>query len=202
MRPRFYLRLSLLLLCYGLMGALIAQDTVADPKGSFSLTTNPPYFLFGGYYVKPAYHFPKRWSVGLTAQGGFEIPDFSRNQFFDFTGEDIAVNWNYAIGAELKYRFTDAVYDKGFYTAFNLGYEGWDVSVTDTDTFDNWFASIDLGYTWYPFRRQRFHVGLNYTLIFILNNTEKRTVNETTYNINRVVPPSLLPGAILVGWRF
>lgn len=197
-----YWSILLLISSICLSWSATAQDSETTEKGSVTLVTNPAYFVLGGYHIKPSYHFPKKWSLGLTIQGGFELPEFARDQFFDFSGDDITVDWTYAIGAELKYRFSKASFDKGLYTAFNLGYEGWDVkNASQEESFDNWFASIDLGYNWYPFKKERFHVGVNYTLIFILNNTEDRTLGETTYNIDSIVPPSLIP-SILVGWRF
>ncbi|MEL6562119.1 MAG: hypothetical protein AAFQ94_28295 [Bacteroidota bacterium] len=179
-----------------------AQSIDDSEKGSVSVVVNPSFFVLGGYHFKPSYHFPKRWSVGATLQGGFELPDFARDQFFNTSAGEVIVDWTYAIGLELKYRFSDAPYDKGFFTAFNLGYEGWDVSSgQEIDQFENWFASLDAGYNWYFLKDDRLNLGVHYTLIFILNNTDNRTVDEVTYNIRSVVPPSVLP-SILVGWRF
>lgn len=178
-----------------------AQNSGTAREGSFSLVTNLPYFILGGYHLKPSYHFPKQWSIGVTAQGGFELPEFARDQFFKTSNEDITVDWKYAIGAELKYRFSEAAFDKGFYAAFNIGFEGWEVKNVETREFDNWFASVDLGYNWYPFKKKRFHVGLAYALIFILNITNEQLLDGATYNIRSVVPPTLTP-TLLLGWRF
>ena len=60
---------------------LAAQDN-KTATGSFSLTTNPVYFGLGGYHIKPAFHFPQRWSVALTLQGGFELPEIARDSIF------------------------------------------------------------------------------------------------------------------------
>ena len=181
---------------------LKAQNHGESPEGSISLATNPAYFVLGGYHFKPSYHFPKKWSVGATWQGGFELPSFARDQFFNSNNDGVTVDWVYAIGAEVKYRFSDAAFDKGFYAAFNLGYESWEVKQGEAeDNFDNWFSSIDFGYNWYPFKKEQFHVGLSYTLIFILNNTEDRNVGDAVYNINTIVRPSFIP-TILIGWRF
>ena len=178
-----------------------AQSDDPYPHGSFSLVTNPAFFALGGFHLKPSYHFPKKWSVGATFQGGFELPEFAQEQFFEFADDQLSIDWTFAIGLELKYRFSDATFDKGLYAALNLGYEGWEADRNDSDTFQNWFTSLDLGYNWYPFNRARFHVGLAYTLIYILNNTDERQVGETEYRLKSLVPPSYIP-SILVGWRF
>lgn len=191
----------LLLGFIGLHSQLHSQSGAGLSKASISLTANPAYFVLGGYHIKSSYHFPKRWSIGLTIQGGFELPEIARDQFFNVTNEAIAVEWAYAIGAELKYRFSDASFDKGLVSVIGLGYEGWKVYLQDTDEFENWFLGIDLGYNWYPFGKQRFHVGVNYSLIFILNNTDARSVGGNSYNLKRIVLPNYIP-SILIGWRF
>ena len=194
---------KLLFLCtlLGLGLQLKAQEANIE-AGNITVVTNPAYFFLGGYHLKPSWHFPKRWSIGATLQGGFTLPDFARDQFFEVSDDGTDINWDYAIGLELKYRFTDAPYDKGFYTAFNLGYEGWEAELEgQSDRFQNWFTSIDVGYNWYPFERERVHLGLAYTLIFLLNNTDERPLGDTSYRLRSVVPPSAVP-SIFVGWRF
>ncbi len=184
------------------MPQIWAQGQPESDKGSFSVTINPVFYLLGGYSVKGFYHLPKKWSFGLAAEAGFELPDIARDQFFD-NNEDITVDWDYLVGLDVRYRFTDSNVDRGFYALGTVGYEGWTITedAGQEDSFDNWYASVGLGYNWYPFKKPNFHVGASYNLIFILNNTEERTVGDSRYNINSVVPPSFLP-TFLLGWRF
>ncbi|PRX54905.1 outer membrane beta-barrel protein [Flagellimonas meridianipacifica] len=182
-----------------------AQD--ADPhidKGSFGISTNPAYFALGGYSVRGIYHLPKRWSFGLNIEAGFELPDDFRDLFFN-DNQAINVDWDYLVAAEARYRFSKESYDAGFYVNGSVGFEGWTVNeiASDADTsFDNWFSSFGVGYTWYPFKKKNFNVGLNYNIIFILNNTDDQQVGDTTFNIESVIPPTLIPSNILIGWRF
>ena len=171
-------------------------------KGSFSVTVNPAFYILGGYSAKGFYHLPKKWSLGVAAEASFELPDFSRDQFFDNNG-NVDVHWDYLVGIEARYRFNDSNIDQGFYLAGTLGYEGWTIT-SDTgaeDSFDNWYSSLGVGYNWYPFRQPHFHVGAAYSIIFILNNAEDRLVGDTNYNIRPVVPPSVIP-TLYLGWRF
>ncbi|MEO0471227.1 MAG: hypothetical protein AAF206_16480 [Bacteroidota bacterium] len=180
---------------------LSAQEKALPLGGRVTLGSNPVYWVLGGYHIKPSYHFPQKWSVGLTLQGGFILPDFARDQFFSHKNDSITVDWRYAIGIELKYRFTKASFDKGLYTAINLGYEGWTVEAEENEAFDNWFSSLDVGYNWYPFAKKRLHFGAQYTLIVILNNTNEQRAGDSPFNIRRLVPPSLAP-SLFIGWRF
>jgi len=179
-----------------------AQDRNNLEKGSFSATVNPSFYILGGYSIKGFYHLPKKWSFGLAAEANFELPDFARDQFFK-NDEDITVDWDYLIGVEGRYRFTDNHIDKGFYVFGSLGYEGWTIRDNDgnKDEFDNWYSSLGIGYNWYPFKKPNFHLGASYNVVFILNNTEERTVGQAQYNLRPVVPPSFAP-TIYLGWRF
>ncbi len=187
------------------MGNLQAQDQ--DPpldKGSFGVSTNPTYFALGGYSIRGIYHLPKRWSFGLNAEAGFELPDDFRDLFFN-DNQAIEVDWDYLVAAEARYRFSKESYDAGFYVNGSVGFEGWTVNEisSDADTsFDNWFSSFGVGYTWYPFKKKNFNIGVNYNIIFILNNTDGQLVGDTAFNIERVVPPTFIPSNILIGWRF
>ncbi|MEM7109772.1 MAG: hypothetical protein AAF519_16215 [Bacteroidota bacterium] len=181
--------------------ALFSQGD--DPnKASFSITANPAYYVLGGYSVKGYYITPNHWSFGVAAEASFELPDFARDQFFD-NNEDITVDWDYLIGVEARYRFTDSQVDKGLFVQGGLGYEGWTVTSTDgaIEEFDNWYANIGLGYVWYPFKKPNFHLGANYSVVFILNETQERTLGASEYNIRTIVPPSFAP-SIFIGWRF
>lgn len=180
------------------------QANSNDDRPSFGVNVNPAYFALGGYSVRGIYHLPKKWSFGLNIEGGFELPDDFRDSFFN-DNSAIDVDWDYAIGLEARYRFSDAAYDKGFYAFGTLGYEGWTVNEIGTsvdESFDNWFSSVGVGFNWYPFKKKNFNVGLSYNVIFILNNTDDQTVGNTTFNIESVIPPSLVPSNIHIGWRF
>ncbi|MEM7658508.1 MAG: hypothetical protein AAF399_20450 [Bacteroidota bacterium] len=178
-----------------------AQEAGLPLQGRVSILANPSYFVLGGYHISPMYHFPQRWSVGLTAQGGFQLPEFVRDDFFQHQIEDLAIDWAYAIGVEVNYRFSRASFDKGFYVNGSVGYEGWRATeAANSDEFRNWFTSISLGYNWFPFRRDRLHLGLRYSLIFLLNNTEPRDLGNGTYQLRRIVPPSIAP-SVFIGWR-
>ncbi|MEM6841677.1 MAG: hypothetical protein AAF632_05595 [Bacteroidota bacterium] len=181
--------------------SLQAQEN-EEPNASFTITANPSFFVLGGYSVKGLYHLPQRWSFGVALEANFELPDFARDQFFENNG-DITVDWDYLVGVEARYRFTDSNVDKGFYVLGTLGYEGWTISdqMEAEDTFDNWYSSIGVGYNWYPFKKPKFHVGASYNVVFILNNTNDRTVGQSEFNIRPVVPPSFAP-TIYLGWRF
>ena len=102
------------------------SDSDTD-KGSFSITVNPAFYVLGGYSAKGYYHLPRKWSLGIAAEASFELPDFSRDQFFD-NNEDIDVHWDYLVGIELRYRFNDGNVDRGFYLLGTLGYEGWTIA--------------------------------------------------------------------------
>lgn len=195
---------AVIILCIStlMVPQLWAQGQPETERGSFSVTVNPVFYLLGGYSVKGFYHLPKKWSFGLAAEANFELPDIARDQFFDNNG-DITVDWDYLVGVDVRYRFTDSHVDRGFYVLGTVGYEGWTIN-DDTgqeDSFDNWYSSIGVGYNWYPFKKPRFHVGASYNVIFILNNTEERVVGDSRYSINGLVPPSFLP-TFLLGWRF
>lgn len=194
----YFKKLLFCLLAFLCSLGIYAQNTT----GSWTITTNPSYFVLGGYSLKGFHHFPKKWSVGLQVEGGFELPDFARDQFFDINDEG-TVDWTFAVGTEVRYRFTKSDIDKGFYLFGTLGYEGWKVlGVTNsTDEFTNWYSSLGLGYNWYPFKNQRLQIGAAYNLIFILNNTATRPIGEKSYQINNIVPPSFAPN-LSVGWRF
>ncbi|MGD1842864.1 MAG: hypothetical protein ACFB0B_18500, partial [Thermonemataceae bacterium] len=181
--------------------AQVTEAPITD-YSPFSISVNPSYFLLGGYSVKGFYILPKRWSFGIAAEASFELPTFARDQFFD-NNDDITVDWDYLVGVEARYRFNDAALDKGLFIQAGLGYEGWTIIADDgaEDQFDNWYGSLGVGYILYPFKKKHFHVGGNYNVVFILNNTEERLVGESSYNIRPVVPPSFLP-TLFVGWRF
>ncbi len=179
-----------------------AQDSDVENISPISVTVNPSFFVLGGYSVKGFYHLPKRWSFGVAAEAGFELPDFARDQFFD-NAEDLTIHWDYLLGVEARYRFHDAQLDKGFYIQGTLGIEGWtatDVNGSE-DQFDNWYSSLGVGYNWYPFKKPKFHLGASYNVVFILNNTDTRTAGTQEYSINSVVPPNFAP-TIYLGWRF
>lgn len=181
---------------------LSAQTSEKLQSGSFSVTVNPSFFILGGYSVKAFYHLPKKWSFGLSAEAGFDLPNFARDQFFMNNG-NIDVHWDFLVGVEARYRFNNSDVDKGFYALATLGFEGWSIEDQNgnMDEFDNWYSSLGLGYNWYPFKRPNFHLGVSYNVVFILNNTDERTVGQEIYNINQIVPPSFAP-VIYLGWRF
>lgn len=195
--------IALLCTCVRAQTEVPRSATTDVPPGKISVAVNPVYFGLGGYYVNPFYHFPKRWSVGSTLQGGFELPEFARDQFFTVSNEDITVDWSYAVSVEARYRFSQATYDKGFFAVGAMGFEAWKVnSEGAADEFDNWFTSVGVGYNWFPTKNNRLHLGLQYSLIFILNNTDERGVGDEVYNIETLIPPGLLPSAFVIGWRF
>ncbi len=190
---------------------LSAQQKVDSTKGFFSAGLNPTYPLFGGYGAKVFYNFPKKWSVGLASEGSFQLPKFAGEQFFK-NGKNITVNWDYAVGLEARYRFRKKDNDiKGLYLFGTTGYEGWTTLKAENATvvpntkqqekFTTWYSSLGGGYNLFPFKKAGFWVGIQYNVIFILNNTQERNVNGITYNIKPIVPPSLTPN-IYVGWRF
>ncbi|MEM6377317.1 MAG: hypothetical protein AAF705_03835 [Bacteroidota bacterium] len=185
-----------------MISTLSLQAQNAEEKPSYSITANPAYYILGGYSVKGYYITPQRWSFGLAAEASFELPDFARDQFFD-NNEDITVDWDYLIGAEVRYRFSDSPIDKGLFLQAGFGYEGWTITNDDgqQEGFDNWYGNIGIGYTWYPFKRENFHLGGNYNIVFILNETQDRVLGDSQYNIRPVVPPSFIP-SIFLGWRF
>jgi hypothetical protein len=188
-----------------------AQEKTDFTKGFLSAGINPAYPLFGGYGAKVFYNFPEKWSVGLASEGSFELPEFAAKQFFK-NGKDITVNWDYAVGLEARYRFRKKDNDiKGFYVFGTVGYEGWKISKSEDtavvpdskqqEKFTTWYSSLGGGYNLFPFKKAGFWVGVQYNVIFILNNTNERNINGITYNIKSVVPPALAPN-IYVGWRF
>jgi hypothetical protein len=190
---------------------LSAQNMGDTTKGFFSAGINPTYPLFGGYGAKLFYNFPKKWSVGLASKGSFKLPKFASKQFFK-NGENITVDWDYAVGLEARYRFRKKDNDiKGFYLLGTIGYEGWTISKAENaavvpntqqqEKFTTWYSSLGAGYNLFPFKKRGFWVGAQYNVIFILNNTNNRNVNGIIYNIKPVVPPALTPN-LYIGWRF
>jgi hypothetical protein len=190
---------------------LSAQQKLDSTKGFFSVGINPTYPILGGYGAKVFYNFPKKWSVGLASEGSFQLPKFAAEQFFK-NSKNITVDWNYALGLEVRYRFRKKDNDiKGFYLMGTLGYEEWTITKAESaaaapntkqkDDFTNWYSSLGGGYNLFPFKKAGFWVGVQYNVIFIMNNTNDRTVNGVTYNIRPVVPPSLAPN-LYIGWRF
>ena len=206
---RFHARplylLAACLSCLPLLSSAQGDSAGIPDRPAFTIKANVPYYFIGGYHVEPSVHFRGHWSVSATVQGIAEIPDFARDQFFDVSDDAIAVEWPYAIGAEVMYRLREGAYDGGFFVTAGLGYEGWrirhDAEPVPEETLTNAFAAVDLGYTWYPFKRQRFHGTVQYPLIWLLNNTDRRAIGGDTYELQTVVPPGLLPN-ILFGWRF
>lgn len=198
--------IGLLLILFMASTDVFAQTTTdtTNEKGSFGININPAYYALGGYSVRGIYHLPERWSFGLNVEAGFELPDDFRDTFFN-DNQNINVNWDYLVALETRYRFNTETYDKGFYASASLGFEGWTVKEIGTDSeqgFDNWFSSFGVGYNWYPFKKKNFNVGLNYGIIFILNNTDDQTAGNTTFKIESVIPPSFIPSNIHIGWRF
>ena len=173
-----------------------------EARPHYSVTVNPSFFALGGYSLKAYHHRPSRWSFGIAAEAGFELPEFARDQFFE-NNEDIDVEWDFLWGVEARYRLNKESFDKGFFLVGTFGFEGWTVESESgvNDEFDNWYASLGIGYLWYPFKKDNFHLGASYNIVFILNNTEERTVGTSRYNIRSVVPPSFSPN-LIVGWRF
>jgi hypothetical protein len=122
------------------------------------------------------------------------------------------VHWDYAAGLEARYRFRKKDNDiKGLYALGTLGYEAWTISKPTTvavvantlqsETFPTWYSSVGAGYTVFPFKKSGFWIGAQYNVIFILNNTNTRSINGQAYNIKPIVPPSFTPN-IYLGWRF
>ncbi len=180
-------------------------------KGYFSVGTSPIYPFLGGYGLHIFYNLPKSWSFGIVSEGAFKLPESATTQFFK-NGDALRVNWDYAIGLEARYRFNRKDNDiRGLYTYISLGYEAWAITKSDDspmatgfsqkDNFDNFYSSIGIGYNLFPFKNKGFWLGASYGVIFILNNTSERTVNNSTYNIQPIVPPSFIPN-IYIGWRF
>jgi hypothetical protein len=193
------------------VGKVSAQQKTDSTKGFVSAGINPAYPLFGGYGAKVFYNFPKKWSIGLAAEGSFELPEFAAEQFFK-NGRDITIDWGNAIGVEARYRFRKKDNDmKGFYLMGSLGYEGWTITKSENATvvpntkqeekFTNWYSSFGGGYNLFPFKKSGFWVGVQYNVIFIMNNTNDRNINGVTYHIRPVVAPSLAPN-LYIGWRF
>jgi hypothetical protein len=194
---------------------LSAQNTVAneslDEKGFLSVGINPTYPIFGGYGVKIFYNFPKQFSIGLASESVKNLPENTEKQFFN-NSKDIKVNWDYSIGLEARYHFKKQNNNiKGLYTFATLGYEQWTIKKDDDkavvpnsiqeDNLDNWYSSLGLGYNYFPIKDCKLWVGAAYNIIFILNNTQDKTINNATYNIKTIVPPSFIPN-LYVGWRF
>ena len=69
-----------------------------------------------------------------------------RDQFFE-NNEDITVDWDFLVGVEARYRFTDSAIDKGLFLQGTFGFEGWTITNDDQaqDDFDNWYASLGVG---------------------------------------------------------
>ncbi len=195
--------IKVLVLSFSMLFASVCmgQNFSGENSGSFSITANPIFFGLGGYSIKGFYHLPKRWSFGLAAEANFELPELARDQFFENDG-DIIVDWDYLVGIEARYRFTDSAIDKGFYAFGTLGYEGWTISdgAAASDGFENWYASLGIGFNWYPFKKPNFHIGASYGVVFILNNTANREIGALEYNIRPVVLPSFVP-TVYLGWR-
>lgn len=188
-----------------------AQNSPEKPKGFLSAGINPSYPFFGGYGVKAFYNFPSKWSVGIASEGNFELPEFAAEQFFK-NGKNITVDWDYAIGIEARYRFRKKDNDiKGLYVAGAIGYEQWTIkkgegqtvvpNTLQEDRFDNFFTNVGIGCNLFPFKKAGFWIGAQYDLIFILNNTDNRSINGVDYNIRPIVAPSFAPN-LYIGWRF
>ena len=77
-------KVILAILCCALLVNINAgaqTGTDVNDKGSFGISSNPAYFILGGYSVRGIYHLPKRWSLGLSVEAGFELPDNFRDIF-------------------------------------------------------------------------------------------------------------------------
>ena len=197
-------RISLVIALFSAVTSFAQNTDQSQTKSSLGVNVNPAYFVLGGYSLRGIYHMPKRWSFSVNIEGGLELPDDFRDAFFE-DNEAVDVDWDYAIGLEARYRLNKNPFDDGFYVFGTIGFEGWTVNEIGSEqnrSFDNWFASAGIGYNWYPFEKKNFNLGLSYNIIFILNNTENQTVGNTVYAIDSVVPPSIIPSNIHIGWRF
>jgi hypothetical protein len=186
------------------------QPFVRD-RGYWSANINPAYPFLGGFGAKGFYNLPHRWSFGLVAEGAFQLPGFAAEQFFA-NGDNLRVRWDYALGTEVRYRFNRRDNDiRGFYLMAGAGYEGWTVraregeaaqpSTAQSVSFTNWYASVGVGFNWLPLRNRGLWIGIAYQTIWLLNNTDSRSVNGTTFNLRPWVSPGLAP-TLSVGWRF
>jgi hypothetical protein len=180
-------------------------------KGYFSVGINPTYPILAGYGVKVFYNLPMHFSFGIISERVFNLPKNAQKQFFKNTVA-IKVNWDYSIGVEARYRFNKKDNDiKGLYAFTTLGYEQWTINkatnvpiipnTIQKDMIDNWFTSTGVGYNYFPIKNTGLWLGAAYNIIFLLNNTQNKSINNSTYNLRTIVPPSLLPN-LYIGWRF
>jgi hypothetical protein len=198
-------------LCLAIFGQVLAQQKSGSTKGFISAGINPTYPFLGGYGAKVFYNFPQKWSIGLASEGNFLLPESAAKQFFK-NDKNIAIRWDYAVGIEARYRLQKNDNDiKGLYLLTTFGYEGWTIAreknaipipnTKQEDKFTNWYSSLGAGYNLFPFKKDGFWVGIQYNVIFIMSNTNERSVNSFTYNIRSVVPPTIVPN-LYIGWRF
>lgn len=204
-------KIMLILIAASTLFAVQAQNSPTNEKGFFDVQINPAYPFLGGFGAKGYYNFPKRWSVGLVAEGAFTLPEFAQRSFFT-NHDNMDIRWDYAIGTEVRYRFRRKDNDiKGFYALAGAGYEQWSVTpeseqprlpnTVQEEQFTNFYTVFGVGYNWMPFRKRGFYVGASYGWIFILNNTDERSVNGQRFNLRTNIPPSFTPN-LAIGWRF
>ena len=207
---RYLATAALALLTASPVLAQVQADAPGAPDGSaakpsFSLRSNLPFFFVGGYHVEGSIHLPGHWTFGLTLQGILELPDVGRDQFFEVSNDAITIEWPYAVGAEVMYRFREGAFDRGFFVAGSLGYEGWRaVRNEDFDlerSFGTGFAALDVGYTWYPFRARHFLITAEYSTVLLLNDTDRQALGDESFELRRVAWPRPIPN-LLFGWRF
>ncbi|MDX2061857.1 MAG: hypothetical protein SFY70_02230 [Bacteroidia bacterium] len=192
------------ILCVLALPHLRAQTPQPATDGFVSVGINPVYPFLGGYGVRGQYNLPGHWSVGLSAEGGFDLPEFAEEGFFENAGA-ISVEWDYALGLEATYRFTAGTSDlSGFFAGVAIGFEQWTVTPDPTaaelsdSRFDNWFASLSAGYTWYPTRTSRLWLQGAYSGIWLVSGTQARAVGSTAFRLRSfAASPS-----ITVGWQF
>ena len=185
-------------------GRVRGQASAPGPthdRSGVVLAVNPAYFIIGGYGVKAGYDFPSGWSVFAVGQRVGEVPDGSVESVFE-GADGIDVEWDYALGVEGWYRF-DRNRRSSPYLIASLGYEGWEVTARGgggaSDYVHNAYASLGVGYRWFPLERRGLYLGAHYHVIVLLNNTDERRAGEAAYALRRVIP-GLIPSPE-IGWR-
>jgi hypothetical protein len=165
---------------------LHAQSTAASSP-HLILDVEPLLFTQAGYGGSLGWVFgPKqRWTIAAGAFG-VDLPDFSRDLFFD-GADDLDVRLTWGFGLEARYRLTGS--KSGWQVGAAVGAEEFRARASSdvTESAVNAFVTPHFGYLWHP-GGGRFFVYPRLVGIFTLADNREQVVDGIGYELQPVVP--------------
>jgi hypothetical protein len=165
---------------------LHAQSTPASAPGLI-LDVEPLLFTQSGYGGSLGLTFgPKqRWTIAAGAFG-VDLPDFSRDLFFD-GADDLDVRLTWGVGLDARYRLTGS--KSGWQVGASVGAEEFRARTLsgETEAAVNAFVTPHFGYLWH-LGDGRFFVYPRLVGIFTLADGREQVVDGIAYELQPVVP--------------